>query len=361
MADKAGGAGPSVQDVAEVEKRLQALVAAGDGPGLFELLGPHMRALVPLDKASLLLERVVAARGAWLRSARTAGESSPSRGTWKVEAERGEWSVQIALDEEGRIGALQIADTAPTDLRGLRTAEELVKALEGMLGPLPPRLRTAFLTVDRARFVRPCDVELAWENVALPLDTPHGPTMPPFATLIAQHGSLGELLKKGLLGGSGSTISQPLIYAGSFKALGLAEGHRYLDIGSGTGYGAALASSVVGPSGKVTTIDVDPYLVEEATLRNREAGNVSGVVADGLAAADLLRHHDRAWITFAVEKVPEALTDALGEGAVLLAPVGPLDDTQMLTRFARVEGKLTQQALVPVRFIPARALVVPGV
>ena len=359
MVDNAGGAGPSVEDVTEVEKRVRALVSASDGPGLFELLGPRMRELVPLEKASLFLERVIAARGAWLGSARTAGENSPSRGTWKVHAERGEWKLEITLDEQGRIGGLLITDAAPVELRGLRSAEELVKAIEESLGPLPPRLRTALLTVDRARFVRPCDVELAWENIALPIDTPHGPSMPPFATLIAQHGSLGELLKKGLLGGSGSTISQPLIYAGSFKALGLAEGHRYLDIGSGTGYGAALASNVVGPSGKVTTLDVDPYLVEQAVLLNREAGNVCGVVADGLAAAELLREHDRAWITFAIEKVPEALTDALAEGAILLAPVGPLDDTQMLTRFSRVEGKLTRQALVPVRFIPARALVVP--
>ncbi|MGO8991794.1 MAG: methyltransferase domain-containing protein [Polyangiaceae bacterium] len=345
-------------DVADVVKVVFARVVAGDAQGLFDLFSPRAREALPLEKTAATLAGIVAARGAWKSVERTEGETSLTRGTWLVKAERGEWKLHVGLDEEGRIAGIAMTEPGP-DLKGIRTAEALVATLETTLGPLPPRVRDAILSVDRARFARACDQELAYENIALPLDTPHGPLVPSMRALLDEHGTLLAIMAKGILGASGSTISQPLIYAGAFKALGLAERHRYLDIGSGTGYGAALASHIVGPNGRVTSMDVDPHLVAEAARLTRDCGNVSVLHADGLAAADLLRDHDRAWITFAVTKVPDTLTDALAEGAVLLAPVGPSGGMQMLTHHTRANGELVVKPIAPVRFSPARGLV-PG-
>ncbi len=57
------------------------------------------------------------------------------------------------------------------------------------MGPLAPELRDALVSVDRAQFVREVDRELAFENLALPLDTPDSPAAPPVADMIAAHGS----------------------------------------------------------------------------------------------------------------------------------------------------------------------------
>src|SRR5690242_3982403 len=118
--------------------------------------------------------------------------------------------------------------------------DALLKTIEGAIGPLPPRVLEAFRAVDRARFVRPCDRDLAFDNTALPLDTPHGASIPPAADLVARFGSLMAAAGAGALDGAGSTISQPLIYALAFKLLAIAEGDRLLELGTGTGYGAAL-------------------------------------------------------------------------------------------------------------------------
>jgi protein-L-isoaspartate(D-aspartate) O-methyltransferase len=344
-------------DVAEVAKAVFACFVRADAAALFELFGPAMRAAIPLEKASALLAQVVAARGGWQASERAEGEASLTEGTWLVRAERGEWKLALRIDGDGRVANLALGDPVPVGVRGLRTLEEMVTALESMLGPLPGRLRAALLAVDRRKFVRECDRELAYENIAMPLDTADGVPAPPLRALIDEHGSYATLLKASGVEMSRSMISQPLIYAATFKALGLAEGHRYLDVGSGTGYGAALASHIVGPSGQVTTMDVDPYLVEQTARLTRDCANVSVLHADGLAAADLLRTHDRCWLTFAVERVPEALLASLAEGAVLLAPVGPLGGTQMLTHHSRQDGKIVERQIAHVRYVSVRGLI----
>lgn len=132
----------------------------------------------------------------------------------------------------------------------------LVAAIEARLGSaLPDPYKRAFLAVDRARYVRDVDRAYAWRDIPLPLDTPHGPSSPSVDELIAQHGSYEAALFSSAFVGVVATISAPGIYAASFGLLGLGQGHRLLELGSGTGYGAALAAEVVGPRGSVTTID----------------------------------------------------------------------------------------------------------
>lgn len=237
----------------------------------------------------------------------------------------------------------------------------LLEKIEALLGPLPPPLREAMLAVDRARFVRPCDRSLAAENWPLPLDTPAGATLPPAQELLDRHGSWLAALAGPEFATAAATISAPSMYPLAFHLLGLAEGDRLLELGAGTGYGAALAAHVVGGRGQVTSVEVDPYLVAAARANTAELPQVRIEHADGLARPDLAAACTRAWLTFSVPEMPRALVDALPEGAVLLAPVGPPPPaSQRWLRFERRDGAIVETAQpFPVVFIPARAFV-PG-
>jgi protein-L-isoaspartate(D-aspartate) O-methyltransferase len=237
----------------------------------------------------------------------------------------------------------------------------LVEKIEALLGPLPPPLRAAILAVDRARFVRPCDRALAAENWPLPLDTAAGNKVPPAQEILDRHGSWLAALAGPEFAGAVATISAPSMYPLAFHLLGLAEGDRLLELGAGTGYGAALAAHVVGARGLVTSVEVDPHLVAEARANTADLPQVRIEHADGLARPDLAAACTHAWLTFSVPEVPSALVDALPEGGVLLAPVGPPPlASQRWLRFERRNRVIVETAQpFPVVFIPARAFV-PG-
>jgi protein-L-isoaspartate O-methyltransferase len=131
----------------------------------------------------------------------------------------------------------------------------------------------------------------------------------------------------------------------AFHLLGLAEGDRLLELGAGTGYGAALAAQVVGPRGQVVSVEVDPHLVAAARANTAELAQVRIEHADGLARPDLAAACTRAWLTFSVPEVPRLLVDALPEGGVLLAPVGPPPPaSQRWLRFERRDGAIVETA-----------------
>lgn len=205
----------------------------------------------------------------------------------------------------------------------------MLARIEERVGPIRSDVRDALLLVDRARYVRPSDVGSAWIDEPLPLDTPHG------------HGV--------------ATISAPHVYVLAFDALDLRRGDRLLELGSGSGYGAALAAQIVGREGFVTTVDVDPVLVELAARFNADLPNVRAVHDDGLSREDLVAAHDKCWLTFGVEQVPAALLRAIPDGGVLVAPVGRSDSDQRLLRYRRVADRLTEDDLGAVRFVRARA------
>lgn len=236
-------------------------------------------------------------------------------------------------------------------------AARLIEHLEKSLGPmLLPSVRAALLAVDRARYVRPCDRAYAWEDWPLPLDTPYAAAAPPVEELLAEHGTWPAVLRSAFAGTVHATISAPIIYPLAFRLLGLDAGHRLLELGSGSGYGAALAAHVVGDGGRVTSVDVDPHLVSLSAANDAALGNVTFAHDDGLRRADLVATHDRAWLTFSVREVPRALADALGEGAVLLAPVGaPPPAMQRWVKLERKGGAVVESDLpFPVAFIAAR-------
>ena len=204
----------------------------------------------------------------------------------------------------------------------------MLARIEERVGPVSPPYRDALLAVDRARYVRAADVAQAWIDEPLPLDTPHGRAV--------------------------ATISAPHVYVLAFEALELGRGDRFLELGSGSGYGAALAAHVVGREGFVTTVDVDPVLVELTARLDAHIPNVRAIHDDGLVRADLVAAHDKTWLTFGVEAVPTALLRAMPERAVLVAPVGPSDTDQRLLRYRRIAGELTEDDLGAVRFVRAR-------
>jgi protein-L-isoaspartate(D-aspartate) O-methyltransferase len=238
-------------------------------------------------------------------------------------------------------------------------AEALARAIESALGQLAEVHRAALLEVDRERFVRAVDHTLAWQNLALPLDTASAPPARPVPDMVREHGSwLGAALQPEFAA-SGSTISQPLMYMLAFQILELAPGVRYLELGTGTGYGAALAAHVVGRNGgRVTSVDVDSGLIAAARERAAANGCITFLHADGLQRPDLIAQHDRCWITFSIADMPGALLDALPEGGRLLAPIGPPPPSpQRYMLYTRLNGRVEEhEVATPVFFIPARAL-----
>ena len=208
--------------------------------------------------------------------------------------------------------------------------ERLVAIVERRIGRVAPLYREALLAVDRAAFVRDEDIERAWIDEPLPLDTPHG---------------------RGV-----ATVSAPHMYVLGFDALSLSRGDQLLELGSGSGYGAALAAHVVGPSGAVTTVETDPHLARIALRTTAFLSNVHVLHDDGTRRGDLLRTHPKCWLTFSVREIPQNFLEELREGGVVVAPVGP-PHNQRLIRATRRDGSVHLEDLGAVRFVAARPLI----
>src|SRR5580704_4055410 len=157
-----------------------------------------------------------------------------------------------------------------------------------------------------------------------------------------------------------SSSSQPAIMAIMLDQLDLVPGHRVLEIGAGTGYNAALISHIVGPSGQVTSVDIDPELV--ATAREHLAragfGDVTVVCADGAGGDPEHAPYDRVIATVGVSDLAPAW---LEQAASLARIVVPLDvhGTQLSTAFERAEpavpgGPWTSRSLAPCGFMRMR-------
>lgn len=154
----------------------------------------------------------------------------------------------------------------------------------------------------------------------------------------------------------GQTISQPFVVAYMTEQLQLQKDHRVLEIGTGSGYQAAILSRL---GGQVLTVERFRTLADRARGRLAELGcdNVEVVLGDGFAVPADAGDFDRILVTAAMEQVPEALTQRLEPGGVLIAPVGPQQGTQTLIRMVRTDAGFERRELVEVRFVPA----LPGI
>lgn len=154
----------------------------------------------------------------------------------------------------------------------------------------------------------------------------------------------------------GQTISQPFVVAYMTEQLQPQKHHRVLEIGTGSGYQAAILSRLCR---EVLTIERYRTLADSARVRLEKLGcdNVEVMLGDGFNIPAGAGSFDRIMVTAAMEEVPEALTHRLEPGGVLIAPVGPYQGTQTLVRMIRTEGGMARKDLVDVRFVPA----LPGI
>jgi protein-L-isoaspartate(D-aspartate) O-methyltransferase len=125
-----------------------------------------------------------------------------------------------------------------------------------------------------------------------------------------------------------------------------------LEIGAGSGYQAAILSKLCRD---VVTLERFRTLADRARLVLKEIGcnNVDVVLGDGFDVPDTLGTFDRIIVTAAMQDIPQALLGRLEPNGILIAPVGPMNDTQVLTRLTRKGDGFARQELVAVRFVPA--------
>jgi protein-L-isoaspartate(D-aspartate) O-methyltransferase len=150
----------------------------------------------------------------------------------------------------------------------------------------------------------------------------------------------------------GQTISQPFVVAYMTEQLQLSKHHRVLEIGTGSGYQAAVLSRLCR---RVLTIERFRTLADQARERLKRLGceNVEVVFGDGLDLPAESGNFDRVLVTAALEQIPNVLAQRLELEGVLIAPVGPLYGTQTLTRMVRTDAGFERKELVKVRFVPA--------
>ncbi len=151
--------------------------------------------------------------------------------------------------------------------------------------------------------------------------------------------------------GEGQTISQPYVVAWMAHEARLKPTDRVLEVGTGSGYGAAVLSRL---AHSVDTVERLPHLAQRAeqTLQHLGYGNVQVHVGDGSAGWPEGEPYDAVVVTAAGPRVPEALLRQLKPSGRLIAPVGERAGEQLLVRVERKDGELGFETLGPVRFVP---------
>ncbi len=149
----------------------------------------------------------------------------------------------------------------------------------------------------------------------------------------------------------GQTISQPYVVGYMTERLEVEPQHRVLEVGTGSGYQAAILSRL---AREVVSIERYRTLADAARERLRTLGytNVTVLAGDGFAGAPDRAPFDRIIITAAAEEIPEALVDQLAEGGKMVLPLGPRHGTQHIVKLSKAAGGLTRQNLIAVRFVP---------
>lgn len=151
--------------------------------------------------------------------------------------------------------------------------------------------------------------------------------------------------------GNGQTISQPYIVAFMTSVIKPRPEYKVLEIGTGSGYQAAVLAEIVS---EVYTIEIIPALAEEAEKKFKALNyqNIHTRVGDGYHGWPEEAPFDAIVVTAAPDKIPAPLIEQLKEGGKLVIPVGPKYSVQSLQLVTRKNGKTTTKNLFPVRFVP---------
>ncbi len=189
------------------------------------------------------------------------------------------------------------------------------------------RVLAVMTSMPREAFVSQTFVERAYDNMALPI-------------------------------GFGQTISQPLVVAAMTQALEVGERMKVLEIGTGSGYQAAILGRL---ARRVFTIERYKMLSKEAERRllDLRVHNVVFHVGDGTRGWPPQAPYDRIIVTAAAGDVPQALIDQLAVGGIMLVPVGADPVNQSVERIVKTEDGITREKLMPVRFVPLVAGALP--
>ena len=174
--------------------------------------------------------------------------------------------------------------------------------------------------VPRERFVEPTFADSAYADQALPI-------------------------------ACGQTISQPYVVAYMTEQLKMESRHRVLEVGTGSGYQAAVLSHL---AREVVSVERYRTLAEEARERLKALGyeNVDIVVGDGFAGVPDRAPYDRIIVTAAAETIPEALLDQLADGGIMILPLGSHDGSQHIIKLTKSVTGIRRENLIPVRFVP---------
>ncbi len=216
--------------------------------------------------------------------------------------------VVIACAPEGAAQSLE--------RRRTMMVEEQIRAR----GVTDARVLAAMRDVPRERFVPDDQVAHAYEDHALPI-------------------------------GYRQTISQPYIVAHMSEVLGVLPEHRVLEIGTGSGYQAAILGKL---ARDVYTIEIVPELAARATATLAALGyaNVHVRAGDGFGGWPQQAPFDRIMVTAAPEAIPQPLIDQLATGGRLVIPVGRQGDAQWITVVEKSPDGVTQRRTEPVYFVP---------
>jgi protein-L-isoaspartate(D-aspartate) O-methyltransferase len=149
----------------------------------------------------------------------------------------------------------------------------------------------------------------------------------------------------------GQTISQPYVVAYMTEQLEVKPHHRVLEVGTGSGYQAAVLSRL---AKEVVTVERYRTLAEAARIRLESLGfgNVTVLVGDGLSGVPAHAPYDRIIVTAAAENIPESLVGELAEGGIMVLPLGPHSGAQRIVKVTKEAGGLVRQNLIWVRFVP---------
>ncbi len=151
--------------------------------------------------------------------------------------------------------------------------------------------------------------------------------------------------------GFGQTISQPYIVGYMTSILKPEKGDKVLEIGTGSGYQAAVLAEIVD---SVFTVEIVPELAEQAkeTLNSLGYKNVWVKNGDGFYGWKEHAPYDKIIVTAAPEEVPQPLIDQLKEGGKMIIPVGGEYGFQYLVLVEKKKGKVIEKTMLPVRFVP---------
>jgi len=179
---------------------------------------------------------------------------------------------------------------------------------------------SAIESVPRELFVPETFVDRAYEDTALPI-------------------------------GYGQTLSQPLVVATMIQALELDERVKLFEVGTGSGYHAAILSHLCR---RVYTIERHKPLLAEAQTRFEALGlaNVTAMAGDGMKGWPEQAPFDRISVTAAGDAPPQSLLDQLKVGGIMVMPVGGQSRLQQLVRFRRTEDGYDSEVMMDVRFVP---------